>query len=344
MSIPQVVGDLLGTGRQTDKHFLLGNVNVNQEKREVRIFLTAAGELVKLNDQVEGKLPTIKEIVAQRNRTPEGIYTRMLLSGGAVIGLGKNWEDAQIVFLKRGSGAPSDPGYLTMPAGRMDDFMEPHCYQELEEIVFFGTMGNDEVIFAPVPAGKALSEFNLATVAANFKKAAAKGGVPGVEKRSIHFLPMKEVSVPNTWTIELFVDGEHRETMKNALVAVDEPNHTLEYRQMVLLDISLGEKVFYLGDNPAAPDGIIQGLADGEGFGCDLCVVSLSKLRAYREMILSADAEFLRSMFLKSQTPGLDVVVSTMPGGGVFSRFSWNSKKVKFPMTTTVEAFVKMMS
>jgi hypothetical protein len=342
MAIPKVVSDLLKKGMQTDKHFLLGSVKVDRDKRKVEIFLFPGDPLVKLGDSIEGVLPTIKEVVAQRSRTVEGVYNRMLLSGGAVIGFGKSWDDAQVAFLKRGSGAPTDSGYLTMPAGRMDDWMEAHCYQEMEEIVLFGTVGTTEVIFVPVRDVK-MSEDYKSEVAGRFKKAAIKGGVPGAENRQVHFLPMVEVSVPNAWSIELFLDGERKEVMNNVLVAVDEPNHTLEYRQMVLFNITLGDKVFYLGKNAAAPEGILKGLCDGEGFGCDMCVISLASLKKYLKMVQDGDAELLRSMLLKSQSPGLDVTVSTMPGGGIFNRFSWNNR-VKFPFTTTVTEFVKMMS
>ncbi len=326
MSYPKTNEDLF-TGNRTDKHFLLGSrVLVDQETRTVLINTFSSLLPVRLNDKIPGDGPTVPEISRQLSINTDGSYTDMLVSGGAVVGLGTTWGDAELIFLQKDPGAPTDASRQTMPAGRMDEGLAAHCYREaLQEIVLWG---NGKVYYpelAEVPLG---TEEVFETVSAAVKK----GNVP--ENLEIVPCPVKvHSSLKNSWSISLFVDGQHRETVDNMMIAVDEKNNTLEFRQLFLLDLEI-----------AKDGGDLEGIADGDGFGRNVVVVSTQDFLKYVDMVENATAEELRDMILKSQTPALDVVVTTEPQyGGKFGRFFWGTKGVVASLTTTVTALADVL-
>lgn len=159
----------------TDHYFLLcRELEIDGQKREIRIYFKSSDKICKLRESTEGDIPSVEDIktAASHEQNWEllepALYRKkkfrkqalkypLLISGGVFLfdthgsrldvdeqGLSYNIlspDRTLLPLLEKDLGAPTDPGRLTTSAGRMDILdLRQVCYGELcEEFIFYGT-------------------------------------------------------------------------------------------------------------------------------------------------------------------------------------------------------------
>ncbi len=325
-------------GIPTDKHFLIGSEVVFETgQRKVKIFLDDEGSLCRLNEKVESDIPTVGEISSDRTNVARNISSweseksfstnNILLSCGAILLLGDRLDNAVLPLLKRDPGAPSDACRLTTPAGRLDTLLEAGNYGELfEEMSIYGFFEGHDVLYAPAVQEGLELPFNAVE---KIILAGKKGGVPSAENRRIEFLKHQELGLGGLWEVDIYLDGQVIDSSKDQYLAPDWENNTLEFRKIVMIDL------------PVEKGGVVQGIADGDGFGREVVVISLKELTDYYRKISSPEIN-LSELFLRSGKYAINTVATTEPSnGGVFGKFFWGAKQPGQFFTSTLSDFVK---
>jgi len=325
-------------GVPTDKHFLVGSeVVFETEQRRVKIFLNAEASLCRLNERVESEIPMVQEISSDRRNITRNISNweneksfltnNILLSCGTILLLGDCLDNAVIPLLKRDPGAPSDACRLTTPAGRLDTFLEEGNYGELfEEMSIYGFFEGHDVLYAPAVQEGLKFSFNPTE---KIILAGKRGGVSGAENRRIEFLKHQELGLRGLWEVDIYLDGQVIDSSKNQYLAPDWENNTLEFRKIIMIDL------------PIEKGGVVQGIADGDGFGREVVVISLKELTDYYRKISSPETN-LSELFLRSGKYAINTIVTTEPNnGGMFGKFFWGAKQPGQFFTSTLSDFVK---
>ncbi|PLX20449.1 hypothetical protein C0584_05935 [Candidatus Parcubacteria bacterium] len=323
----------------TDKHFLVGTkVKIFPGQKKVEIYLRNDDELCVANEKVDPMLQNVPGLVSMGGANAARYSAAMsggddfamhniLLSCGTILLLGTSLSTAYVPLLKRDPGAPSDANRLTTPAGRLDTLLGSGNYGELfEEMCLFGTNLGKDVIFAPkVPEGVSLSFDPNEKIMLSAKK----GGVPNYEKREIVFMEHQPVGMDGLWQVDIYTDNVSAESCSNVYLCPDWENNTLEFRQVIMIDL------------PVEKGGMLEGIADGDGFGREVSVIAVDELEGFFKQVVNPSAD-LAAVFLKSNVDLIKVAATTLPAeGGVFGRFFWGAKQPGAFLVATVTDFVR---
>jgi len=335
----KTVGELL-VNSPDDKHFIVGEtVEFFPKKRLIKINLQNNNPLCVLKKDVDPELLSVEELITAAENVQKNfsdfkeqndfLVKNILLSSGTILLFGKEVESAFVPLLKRDLGAPSDASRLTMTAGRLDSLLNAGNYSELfEEMVVFGKSDGKDVIFIPKIPPNIKLPFDSKEV---IRKAAARGGVPGASDREIIFVENEAVEMDMLWQVDMYIDSDLVETSRDIYLCPDWENNTLEFRQIIMLDL------------PIEKGGPIEGIADGDGFGREISVISVKELMEYHEAIISSKIDLI-DLILKSNNDYLVVAATTEPvNGGIFGRFFWNAKQPGQFFVSTVSHFIESL-
>lgn len=243
----------------------------------------------------QGNIPTVPEI-RKREKYPEV----SLVSGGSFLWI-KDRNGKHLALLRRDESAPTEAGSLTEPAGRSGEPMSQTTIAETNEelIIVVSEDVNDKTtlklltFYQDESTKESLIAQSIERVARMRKLLQQRGREE--EARALESIlsaddviaqDVRTLEVPNSQSQEIITRIEGREIDRiHAWSYFDEPNNTLEVRQILELELP--------------PNMQVHTMVDGEGFLRDVRLTDISELRG--EKMVPALAHYYET-FISNKT------------------------------------------